>query len=45
VREVLELAAAGKVKCQVETRPLEQVNEVFDDMRRAKITGRVVLKM
>ncbi len=45
VREVLELAAAGKVKCQVETRPLEQVNDVFDEMRRAKITGRVVLKM
>ena len=45
VREVLELAAAGKVKCQVETRPLEQVNQVFDEMRRAKITGRVVLTM
>jgi propanol-preferring alcohol dehydrogenase len=45
LREVLELAAAGKVKCRVETRPLEQVNEVFDEMRRAKITGRVVLTM
>lgn len=45
MREVLELAAAGRVKCQVETRPLEQVNEVFDAMRRAKITGRVVLTM
>lgn len=45
MREVLQLAAAGKVKCHVETRPLEQVNEVFDDMRRAKITGRVVLTM
>jgi propanol-preferring alcohol dehydrogenase len=45
LREVLELAAAGKVKCQVETRPLEQVNEVFEEMRRGRITGRVVLKM
>jgi alcohol dehydrogenase, propanol-preferring len=45
LREVLELAAAGRVKCQVETRPLAQVNEVFDEMRRAKITGRVVLTM
>ena len=45
LREVLELAASGKVRCQVETRPLEQVNEVFDEMRRAKITGRVVLTM
>lgn len=45
MREVLELAAAGRVKCQVETRKLEQVNEVFEDMRAAKITGRVVLTM
>jgi propanol-preferring alcohol dehydrogenase len=45
LREVLELAAAGRVKCQVEKRPLAQVNEVFDEMRRAKITGRVVLTM
>jgi len=45
MREVLELAAAGRIKCQVETRPLEQVNEVFDEMRRGKITGRVVLTM
>ena len=37
--------ASGKVKCQVEIRPLEQVNEVLDEMRRAKITGRVVLTM
>jgi propanol-preferring alcohol dehydrogenase len=45
LREVLELAAAGKVKCEVETRPLRDINEIFDDMRRARITGRVVLKM
>ncbi len=45
MREVLELAAAGRVKCQVETRKLEQVNEVFEEMRTAKITGRVVLTM
>jgi propanol-preferring alcohol dehydrogenase len=45
MREVLELAAAGRVKCQVETRSLEQVNEVFEEMRAAKITGRVVLTM
>jgi alcohol dehydrogenase, propanol-preferring len=45
LREVLELAETGKLKCRVETRPLEEVNEVFDEMRRAKITGRVVLTM
>lgn len=45
MREVLELAAGGRVKCQVETRRLEEVNEVFEEMRAAKITGRVVLTM
>jgi len=45
MREVLDLAAAGRVKCQVETRTLEEVNEVFEEMRAARITGRVVLKM
>lgn len=45
LREVLQLAADGKLKCQVERRPLEQVNDVFDQMRRGQITGRVVLTM
>jgi propanol-preferring alcohol dehydrogenase len=45
VRELLELAASGKVRCTIETRPLESINEVFDEMRRARITGRVVLTM
>jgi propanol-preferring alcohol dehydrogenase len=45
MREVLELAAAGRVRCQVETRSLAEINEVFEEMRAAKITGRVVLKM
>lgn len=45
LREVLEMAAAGKVKCLVETRPLEEINEIFDRMRRGQITGRVVLAM
>jgi len=45
LREVLELAASGRVKCQVEVRPLEAVNQVFEEMRRGKITGRVVLEM
>jgi propanol-preferring alcohol dehydrogenase len=43
MRDVLELAAGGRVKCQVEKRTLEEVNEVFEEMRAAKITGRVVL--
>lgn len=45
LREVLELAAEGKVRCQIEKAPLERINEIFDQMRRAQITGRVVLAM
>ena len=45
LREVLDLAAAGSVRCTFETRSLEEINAVFDEMRRGQITGRVVLTM
>jgi alcohol dehydrogenase, propanol-preferring len=44
VRQVLELAAAGKLRCRIETRSLDQINETLDEMRRGNISGRVVLK-
>lgn len=44
VSEVLELAAAGKIRCLVETEPVEKINEIFDRMRAGQITGRVVLR-
>lgn len=43
MRAVLELAAAGKLRCLTETQPLDQVNAVFERMRRGQINGRVVL--
>jgi propanol-preferring alcohol dehydrogenase len=43
VRETLALAAAGKLHCHVERRPLEQINEIFEAMRRGTLLGRVVL--
>jgi propanol-preferring alcohol dehydrogenase len=43
LREVLALAAAGKVRCQVTSRPLPQVNKVLEDLRHGRISGRVVL--
>jgi propanol-preferring alcohol dehydrogenase len=43
LREVLAMAAAGKVRCQVTSRPLVQVNEVLEDLRHGRIAGRVVL--
>jgi alcohol dehydrogenase, propanol-preferring len=44
VREILDLAAKGKVRCKIETRPIEEINEIFEEMRQGKISGRVVLK-
>jgi propanol-preferring alcohol dehydrogenase len=44
LRQVLDMAASGKIQCRTETRPLDQINQVFDDMRKGRISGRVVLK-
>lgn len=43
LREVLAMAAAGKVHCQVATRPLVEVNEALDQLRRGQVSGRLVL--
>ena len=45
LREILDLAAKGKVRCQVMQRPLAQVNEVLEQLRRGQISGRVVLTL
>jgi propanol-preferring alcohol dehydrogenase len=42
-REVLAMAAAGKVRCQVAARPLADANEVLEELRRGQIRGRTVL--
>ncbi|ASN37769.1 alcohol dehydrogenase AdhP [Arthrobacter sp. 7749] len=41
--EALEFYAAGKIKPTFHTRPLEDMNAVFDEMIHAKIDGRVVI--
>jgi len=43
--EILDLASAGKVKCRIQPRPLEDVNQVFQQLRSAKVLGRVVLRI
>jgi propanol-preferring alcohol dehydrogenase len=43
LREVLVMAAAGKLRCQVFARPLAQANEALDQLRRGQVSGRVVL--
>jgi alcohol dehydrogenase, propanol-preferring len=43
LREILAMAAEGKVRCEVFARPLVEVNEVIEELRRGRITGRAVL--
>jgi len=45
LREVLEMGAAGKVRCQVTTRPLAEVQEVLRQLSRGEVSGRVALRM
>ena len=45
LREVLEMGAAGKVRCQVTTRPLAEVQEVLRQLSRGEVSGRVALCM
>jgi len=44
LRAVLEMAAAGKLRCRTESQPLDQINQVLDRMRAGGIYGRVVLR-
>ncbi|HEY6306856.1 MAG TPA: alcohol dehydrogenase catalytic domain-containing protein [Candidatus Angelobacter sp.] len=43
LRETLDLAAAGKIRCLIETSGLHKVNEIFGQMRQGQIRGRVVI--
>jgi alcohol dehydrogenase, propanol-preferring len=43
IREVLAMAAAGKLRCLTAGWPLREVNAVIDELRRGSISGRAVL--
>lgn len=43
LREVLQLAAEGKVRCRIETRRFEEADAVLNEMQRGSLVGRVVL--
>jgi propanol-preferring alcohol dehydrogenase len=43
LKEVLAMAAAGRLQCQVTARPLAQANDALEEMRAGRIAGRVVL--
>jgi propanol-preferring alcohol dehydrogenase len=43
LREVLAMAAAGKIRCHVVKRPLAEANETLDLLRKGEVSGRIVL--
>ncbi len=45
LQEAIEFAQTGKVKAHTKAVKLEQINEVFDLMRKGQIEGRMVLDM
>lgn len=43
LREVLALAAEGKIRCRVGARPLSEANHALDQLRSGQVSGRIVL--
>jgi propanol-preferring alcohol dehydrogenase len=43
LRDVLAMAGKGKLRCHVSARPLDQANEVLDQLRHGRVSGRIVL--
>jgi alcohol dehydrogenase, propanol-preferring len=43
LREVLTMAADRKVRCRIAVRPLADANEALDQLRRGRVSGRLVL--
>lgn len=44
LRDVLAMAAAGKIRCHIATRPLAEANVVLDQLRQGQVSGRIVLR-
>ncbi len=45
LNEAIAFAANGLVRATIRTAALEDINDVFDEMRKGRIVGRVVLKL
>jgi propanol-preferring alcohol dehydrogenase len=43
IRGVLAMAAAGKIRCEVTSRPLAFANDAFQLLRNGQVAGRIVL--
>lgn len=45
LQELFGLMEKHPIRCKIETRPLDAVNDIFDEMKRGALIGRVVLAM
>ncbi|KAG7090140.1 hypothetical protein E1B28_011748 [Marasmius oreades] len=45
MEETLKLAEAGKIRCKVDVRRFEDINQVMDDLVAGNVKGRIVLKL
>lgn len=45
MQEAIDFAAQGKVRANIETAPLSEINDVFSKMEKGQINGRIVLTM
>jgi propanol-preferring alcohol dehydrogenase len=43
--EAIDFAAEGKVKAHIHRRRLEEINDVFADLKHGKVDGRIVLEL
>lgn len=45
LNECLEIAGRGLVKANIKVEKLDNINTIFDNMKKGKINGRIVMKM
>jgi propanol-preferring alcohol dehydrogenase len=45
LRELFALVEKYPIRCKIETRPLDQVTQVFDELKRGVVIGRIVLTL
>lgn len=45
LRELFALVEKHPIRCTFETRPLDQITDVFEELKRGEVRGRVVLTM
>jgi propanol-preferring alcohol dehydrogenase len=43
LRELFQLVTRSPIRCKIETRPLDEIVQAFEDLRRGAVTGRIVL--